>query len=395
MQFATLRLTILSLAILAQIYLFFCIRHFIRSLGRSERFKSRAVRLVGAGIGLLFGLNGYILFRPIPWVDPPMAAQFGLFYPPTVWTFGSLFSAVVLCLINIVGWLGRMMIRLYQYLTGQTASSPINLSRRRFLQAGAGGVAAVPLLLSGYAAVHTGHSYEVRELTLPFGHSLRVIQLSDIHAGIFMNRKEIRRYSDQVIALQPDLLVLTGDFISNSLSFLPGCLEEMGRIHARYGTLATLGNHEHWYGSLEDLQTIFRQYLIPLLNNAHQKIRTEQGLFAVAGIDDLRTGHPDLRKALIGLDSSIPTLLLSHRPEIFPQAAAYGIPLTLAGHYHGGQIKLDGPRGVISLAHFRTPYPEGLYRINASRLYVNRGIGTTFTPVRLNVLPEITLLNLT
>jgi len=395
MQFATLRLTILTLAVLAQIYLFVRIRHFIRSLGRSERFKSRAVRLVGAGIGLLFGLNGYILFRPIPWVDPPMAAQLGLFYPPTVWAFGSLFSALLLCLIRIVGRRGRMIFRLYQHLTGQTASTPVNLSRRRFLQAGAGGMATVPLLLSGYAAVYTGHSYEVRELTLPFGHSLRVIQLSDIHAGIFMNRKEIRRYADLVIALQPDLLVLTGDFISNSMSFLPGCLEEMARVRARYGTLATLGNHENWYGSLKELQPIFHQYHIPLLNNAHQKIRTEQGLFAVAGIDDLRTGRPDLKKALSGLDSSIPTLLLSHRPEIFPQAAAYGIPLTLAGHYHGGQIKLDGPGGVISLAHFRTPYPEGLYRINTSRLYVNRGIGTTFTPVRLNVPPEITLLNLT
>lgn len=395
MQFATLRLTILTLTVLAQLYLFVRIRHFIRSLGRSERFKSRAVRLVGAGIGLLFVLNGYILFRPIPWVDPPMAAQLGLFYPPTVWTFGAIFSAMLLCLIRILSGLVGVIVRIYQYLIGQSASSAIDLSRRRFLQAGAGGVAAVPFFISGYGAVLTGHSYEVRELTLPFGHSLRVIQLSDIHAGIFMNRQEIGCYIDRVITLLPDLLVLTGDFISNSLSFLPGCLEEMARVRARYGTLATLGNHEHWYGGLKELQTIFDQYHIPLLNNAHQKIRTEQGLFAVAGIDDLRAGRPDLKKALSGLDSSIPTLLLSHRPEIFPQAAAYGIPLTLAGHYHGGQIKLDGRGGVISLAHFRTPYPEGLYRIDTSQLYVNRGIGTTFTPVRLNVPPEITLLNLT
>jgi predicted MPP superfamily phosphohydrolase len=395
MPFSALRLTILTLAVLSQIYLFVRIRQFIRSLGRSERFKAQAIGLVGAVIGLLFALNGYILFRPIPWVDPPLSAQLSLFYPPTVWTLGSLFSAFFLFLIRTVGGLGRMMARLYRLLTGQAASTPVNLSRRHFLQAGAGGMATVPLLLSGYGAVYLGHTYEIRELTLPFGHPLRVIQLSDIHAGIFMNRKEIRRYTDLVISLQPDLFVLTGDFISNSLSFLPGCLEEMSRVRTRYGTLATLGNHEYWYGNLEELQRIFRQQHIPLLNNAHQKIRTEQGLFAVAGIDDLRTGHPDLKTALEGLDSSIPTLLLSHRPEIFPQAAGCGIPLTLAGHYHGGQIKLMMPGMVISLAHFRTVYPEGLYQINTSRLYVNRGIGTTFTPVRLNVPPEITLLNLT
>jgi hypothetical protein len=131
------------------------------------------------------------------------------------------------------------------------------------------------------------------------------------------------------------------------------------------------------------------------LHNAHQVIQTEQGPFAVAGIDDLRAGFPDLEAALRGLDRSIPTLLLSHRPEIFPDAAANGIRLTLAGHYHGGQVKLSLPGGDVSLAHLWTPYPEGLYRMNASLLYVSRGIGTTFTPIRLNAPPEVTLFHLT
>ena len=113
------------------------------------------------------------------------------------------------------------------------------------------------------------------------------------------------------------------------------------------------------------------------------------------GIDDLRSGRPDLEEALAGLDSGIPTLLLSHRPEIFPRAAARGIPRTVSGHYHGGQVKLSLPGGDISFAHFRTPYPEGLYRIKNCYLYVSRGIGTTFTPVRLNAPPEITLIHLT
>ena len=230
---------------------------------------------------------------------------------------------------------------------------------------------------------------------MPFGHSLRVVQLTDIHAGIYMTREEIRRYADQVIALQPDLFVLTGDFISNSMLFLPDCLEEMAKVRARYGIFATLGNHERWYGRLSELQKMFRRYRVQLLVNAHQVIQTEQGRFAVAGIDDLRTGHPDLEAALRGLDATVPTLLLSHRPEIFPQAAAAGMPLTLAGHWHGGQIKLSLPGVNMSLAHLRTPYPEGLYRINGSHLYVSRGIGTTFTPVRLNAPPEVTLFHLT
>jgi predicted MPP superfamily phosphohydrolase len=395
MKFATLRLAILTLAILAQLYIFARARQAIRSSHRSDRFKSRAICLMGLAIGLLFVLNWYILTRPIPWVDPPRAAQFGLFFPPAMWSLGSLFSALLLLLTQIATWLGRIGVRLYRRTLAQPATDPVNQGRRRFLKAGVGGLAAAPFLLSGYGAAYACRACDVRELTLSFGRLLRVVQLTDIHAGIYMTPEQIRHYADQAIALQPDLFVLTGDFISNSTLFLPGCLEEMIRVNARYGTFATLGNHEHWYGRLSEIQTIFRKYRIPLLQNAHRVIQTERGPFALAGIDDLRSGHPDLEEALAGLDPVIPTLLLSHRPEIFPRAAAHGIPLTLAGHYHGGQIKLRLPGGDVSIAHLMTPYPEGLYRINSSHLYVSRGIGTTFTPVRLNAPPEITLFHLT
>jgi predicted MPP superfamily phosphohydrolase len=385
-QVPRLRLIILALVLLAQVYLFVRIRRAILSSSRSDRFKSRAICLVGAAIGLFFALNAFLVFIYIPWVYPPLAAQIGLFYPVAAWTFGSLFSALLLFLTRVAGRLWRMV--------GRTAHVPVNPGRRRFLQSGVGGLAAVPILLSGYGAAYASKTYDVEELTLPFGRSLRVVQLSDIHAGIYMNREEMRRYADQVIALRPDLFVLTGDFISNSMVFLPGCVEEMARVRARYGTFATLGNHEHLWGTVGEIPAIFWQHRISLLTNAHTVIRTEQGPFAVAGIDDLVSGQPDIEAALRGLDPAIPTLLLSHHPEIFPQAAARGIPLTLSGHYHGGQIKLSLPGGDLSLAHLWTPYPVGLYRINASHLYVSRGIGTTFTPVRLNVPPEVTLFHL-
>jgi hypothetical protein len=325
-----------------------------------------------------------------------LAAQLFFFDPPAIWVFGSIFSALFLLLTQLVGKIGQMIIQLYRkYLNHQTVPIHVNLSRRHFIHAVVGGAAAAPLILSGYGAIYASKAYKVEELTLPFGHPLKVVQLTDIHAGIYMTPEMMRRYAEQVIALQPDVFVLTGDFISNSISFLPRCLEEMALVQARYGTFATLGNHEHWFGNMSELRTIFKQYGIQLLQNSHQLVQTEHGAFAVIGIDDLRNGHPDLSAALRGLDSVIPKLLLSHRPEILPQAAARGIQLTLAGHYHGGQIKLSLPGGDISLAHLRSPYPEGLYQIDASRLYVSRGIGTTFTPIRLNAPPEITLFHLT
>jgi uncharacterized protein len=394
LPFAIFRVTILSLALLSQIYLFLRARRAIRSWRRSDRFKSGVVGALGATICLLFTANLYILFRPIPWSDPPAAAQIILFYPPVVWNLGSLFSALLLFLGQIAGFLARQTVHLARRRTGRS-TPPVDPGRRLLLQAGVGGLFAVPLLISGYGASHAGRWNDIQELKLPFGCPLRVVQLTDIHAGIFMNRRQMQYYVDQVIPLQPDLFVLTGDYVSNSLSFLPGCLEEMTRIRTRYGTFATLGNHEHWYGSLIELRAIFRSYGVPLLNNEHRIIRTDTGRFAVIGIDDLRTGEGNLEAALHGLDPAVPGLLLSHRPEIFPRAAALGIPVTLAGHYHGGQIKLGLLGEGISLAHLRTPYVEGLFRIGAAQLYVSRGIGTTFTPVRLNAPPEITLLHLT
>jgi predicted MPP superfamily phosphohydrolase len=389
------RWLIICLAILPQLYLFLRIRRAIRASRRSKRFRAWATRLVGVTVALLFAMNGYIIFKPVTWVDPPAAAEFLLFYPPVVWSFASIITALLLGLTQLMGATGRIAVRGYRGLVNRRSASPVNLERRHFIQAGVGGLAAAPLVLSGYGAAYASKAYEVRELTLPFGCSLRVVQLSDIHAGLFMSREEMRHVADQVNRLQPDLFVLTGDYISNSMKFLPGCVEEMSRVRARYGTFAIMGNHECWYGEPREVQAIFRQHRITFLLNTHKVIASKPGPFAVAGIDDLQAGYPDLEAALQGLDGAIPTILLSHRPEVFPKAAARRIPLTLAGHYHGGQIKLKLPGLDLSLARLRTLYVEGLFRRQDSHLYVNRGIGTTVTPIRLNTRPEVTVLNLT
>jgi uncharacterized protein len=395
LTFGTLRFIIVSLAVFAQIYLLVRIWRAIRSSGRSRLFKTIAAILAGASIFLIFAMNGFILSRPIPRADLSPAAGFVLFYLPAIWVIGSILSALLLLIEEIAGGLWRFFFRPRRKPPDETPDAPEDPLRRRVLRAGVGGLAAAPFILSGYGAAYAAKVPEVRELTLPFGCPMRLVQLTDIHAGPYMSRKEMQRYADEVMALEPDLFVLTGDYVSNSVEFLPGCLEEMARVRARYGTFATLGNHENWVTNLRRLQAVFRQHGIPLLQNAHRVIRTAQGSFAVAGIDDLRSGHPDLDAALLKLDPAIPTILLSHRPEIFPEAASQRIALTLSGHYHGGQIKVSLPEGDFSLAHLRTPYPEGLFRIDDSRLYVSRGIGTTFTPVRLNARPEITVINLT
>ncbi len=392
--FLGFRMTIIFIAALAQLYLLICAWRVIRSLARSESFKNGAVLGVGVAMAVLFAANAATMFRPIAWVDPPPAARILLFYLPAVWSLGAILCAFLLGAADLARGVARLLGRIYRALSAPAGAAPVHSGRRRFLKAGAAGLAAAPFLLSGYGAAHAGREVDIEEIHLPFGRPLRVVQLTDLHAGITMTREDLRRYAARADKLRPDLFVLTGDYVTNSLVFLPGCLEEMARVRARYGTFATLGNHEHWVAGLERLKEIFAHHGIPLLQNEHRVIPAAPGPFAVAGIDDLRSGRPDLKAALRGLEEGIPTILLSHRPEIFPRAAAAGVELTLSGHYHGGQVKLSLPGLDLSLAHLRTPYPEGLFRIGRSHLYVSRGIGTTFTPVRLNAPPEITLLQL-
>jgi len=132
LTFSSLRLLILSLAALSQIYLFYRARRAIRSLHRSDRFKSLAVFGTGVAIFLLFALNLYILFRPIPWAYPSTAVQIGFFYPPAIWGLGSIVSALLLLLSQITGGAMRPPPRPMQHGAVFSRPARVRSSRRRF-----------------------------------------------------------------------------------------------------------------------------------------------------------------------------------------------------------------------------------------------------------------------
>ena len=228
------RVILLTLGLLAQGYLFVRFRRTIRALPR-DRFLRRLFWPAVIVLGLFFALNAYLLFQPVAWADPPSLVQAFLLYPSAVWTFGAIFSALFLLMARLLGTIPRAVLR-----SGPTD----HLSRRRFLQAGAAGLVTAPLAVSAYGAVVASRKVRLEEIRLPLGVPLRIVQLTDIHAGLYMNREEMRGYADRANALQPDLFVLTGDYITNSVAFLPECLEEMARVKARYGTFATYGNHD-------------------------------------------------------------------------------------------------------------------------------------------------------
>ncbi len=395
-RFIVVRSIILSLLVGSQLYLYIRGDRALRRSRLSPR-RRRQFRAALAGFFLSIAtIYLFVLFGGARLQHPSPVILYGLLYPAAIWSFGSLFSFVILLFADLIGWCARLLRwrSPHDALSREEAPDP---SRRRFVQTGLSAVAAAPVLISGYGASWegTGHTIdEVRLVLAGFDPPLRVVQVSDIHSGLFMTPSRMRQCAEAVQQLQPDLFVLTGDFISNSMSYLAPCVEAMAHVRARYGSFAVLGNHEHWYGEPEEFVAAFDAAGITVLQNEHRVIETDRGRIAVAGIDDLRFGKPDLDRALTGLDPLVPTILLSHRPEIFPRAAARNVALTLAGHYHGGQVNVKLFGFTLNVARLLSPYTEGLYQLGGSHLYVNRGLGTTGTPVRINAPPEITLLHL-
>ena len=251
------------------------------------------------------------------------------------------------------------------------------------------GVLAVTACLSLYAFWSAGSLPRVRELeiTLPrLPKSLdgfTMIQLSDIHLGVSMPVSRLERMVREVNALNPDLVILTGDILD------PGfqedeAVEKIGQLlKAKGGKLAVLGNHEFYHG-LEASLGCYRRLGARLLRN---EIVELPGGLQIAGVDDIRTAHltrEAVSSLLAKLDGQKPAIFLSHQPLMFDAAAQRGVGLMLSGHTHRGQIF---PFGLFVRLFYR--YLYGLYRQGDSSLYVTSGAGQWGPPMRLFAPPEI------
>lgn len=401
MRFVVFRLIIFAMLVASQAYLFARADRALQQFPWGSRYKT-LVRLVLTGFLVSTSII-YVAFLSqwAPLKHPSPLTLYALIYPTAIWSFGSLFSSLLLLVAALTGYCVKRLRSTAVERDAVSASLPVDPTRRIFMQTSLGALAATPILISGYGASYASTGWEIEEVHLSlnpnrsYNPPLKVVQVSDIHSGLFMTPGQMRQCVEVIGRLEPDLFVMTGDFISHSAAELPPCIKEMARAKSRYGSFAVLGNHDHWYMEIKKLLAAFEDAGISILHNAHRILDTDRGPIAIAGIDDLRVGRPDLGQAVRGLDPTLPTILLSHRPEIFPQAAARNIDLTLSGHYHGGQVKVSALGLNISPAHLLSSYPEGLYRLGNSHLYVNRGLGTTATPVRVNASPEITLFHLT
>jgi uncharacterized protein len=219
----------------------------------------------------------------------------------------------------------------------------------------------------------------------------RVVQLSDIHHGPFSNREQIERAVNTANGLKPDIIALTGDYISKERHYAAPCAEMLGRLQARHGVYAVLGNHDHWTDAAL-ITDLFRAEGITVLINEGMRFEQNGAAFWLAGVDDTMVGLEDLSLALAGARHDEMKLLLAHNPVILRRAARASVDLVLSGHTHGGQVAIRGERS--ASGRVRRRLLKGLGRQGNTQIYVNRGLGTVVLPVRYGCPPEISLLEL-
>lgn len=277
------------------------------------------------------------------------------------------------------------------------------LPRRDFLK----GIA----LLGAGAALGFDGVHEVNELRvesreihlrrLPAAFDgFRLVQLSDIHFSELMTQDHLRRIVDAVNAQRPDLVALTGDYVTmtyrgncdqRAQDAWP-CAQVLRDIKARHGQVAVLGNHD-----LDTNAAIVSEALkanqIPVLRNRSIPIEAAGARFWLAGMDNVLEGKPDPEAMLRGVPAGECVVLAVHEPDCADRMRRYPIDLQISGHSHGGQIRLPliGP---LYLPPGARKYPMGYYNFGSLQLYTNRGVGVIHVPVRFLCPPELTVLTL-
>ncbi len=304
--------------------------------------------------------------------------------------------------------LNRNSIETLASLSSVPAEIPIpSISRRRFLAMGLSSCAGLALY-SGEIERHWIEvtSREIRLRSLPATHEgMKIVQLSDIHLDEFTEPFLLRNAVDQVNRIAPDVVLLTGDFVTYdltprkfSLKSAWQCAEILNQLKCpqRY---AVLGNHDHFLSG-EEVTRALVSHRIPVLTNAYVPLERNGSRIWLAGVDDPVCGEPDPDKAIpisIRNVPDEPVVLMCHAPDyadhLLARPAGQAVALMLSGHTHGGQVRLP-LAGALDLPPGGRKYVEGLFRLGPMQLYVNRGIGTVGVPFRFDCPPEITVITL-
>jgi predicted MPP superfamily phosphohydrolase len=258
------------------------------------------------------------------------------------------------------------------------------------------------------AFTFAAHDIVVEHVSIPLArlnprlHGFTIAQLTDFHYSAFtagIIESAVKMTND----LKPDLIALTGDYVTQSMLYsetrdedssraAEPCARLLAKLRAKSGVFAILGNHDE-VTNPDFVTNALQQNGIKVLANSSVPIERDDSRLWLAGVRDVMKGEPDLGKTLASIPAGEATVLLAHEPDYADEVRFSPVDLQLSGHSHGGQIDLPfiGPLYLPPLAK---KYVAGLRKLGNLTLYTNRGVGTIRIPARLNCPPEVTLFTL-
>jgi hypothetical protein len=284
------------------------------------------------------------------------------------------------------------------------AEGPQSPSRRAVLeQVVVGSALSIGAFAGGYGTLFGRHDYQLEQVQIRLDklpralEGFRIVQLSDIHVGLFVGEPELRAAISLVERARPDAIVLTGDLLDREAAYAPmlGRFARSLGSRARHGVFAIPGNHDYYAGVRPVLQAL-REAGAEVLVNRAVRLGDAGAQLVLAGVDDVAAPRfggigPDYASTFRDTPSELARVLLSHNPESYERARHHA-DLVLSGHTHGGQITLFINPAELVLQHGLV---RGHYTKDASQIYVNRGFGTAGPPARVGSPPEVTCLTLT
>lgn len=222
----------------------------------------------------------------------------------------------------------------------------------------------------------------------------RIVHISDFHIGTWLTIQHLSQVVTKVNQLKPDLIVITGDFVTIEPEvYIDKLISEIALLSPKDAKLAILGNHDHW-SNPSLIRSALTSAGIRELRNSIYPIRRNSSSLYIAGIDDFMVGQDRLDQVISNLPSDGPAILLAHEPDFADISASTGrFFLQLSGHSHGGQIIFPWV-GPLYLPRFGRKYPYGLNKVNGMWVYTTSGLGTAELQIRLNCRPEIVLFEL-
>ena len=212
----------------------------------------------------------------------------------------------------------------------------------------------------------------------------KIVFASDFHIKPY-EKYRLKRIIKKINDQKADIILLGGDYVNGHKKGSSMPINEIAKnfsdLKSKYGTYAVIGNHDGWQGKEEIIQELKSNGIHVLLNS-----NEKAGNIYISGVDDFQTGNPDINKAIE--KTKKPLILLTHTPDIFPEIPE-SVNLTLAGHLHGGQIRIPLKGAVILPSKYGNRYEKGLIIENNRKLFVTKGLGTSILPLRFNCCPEI------